>query len=233
MIGWYGDGNAYVGNPDLKPERADTLSAALALGGEADGWALKIAPHYTRVHDYIDAKFLKAMTDMMGMPTGFVQLQFANEEAEFYGIDISGAVTLRKGEAQDATRLSGSFSWLRGRNLSDDGPLYHQMPANLLLGLSHRQGALEMGADLNWIAEKTRVDAERNEPRTAAYALVNLRAAYSVKGVRLSIEATNLFDKGYDLPLGGMSLGDRAATGTLRPVPGAGRSVNLGLSASF
>jgi iron complex outermembrane receptor protein len=233
MIGWYGDGNAYVGNPDLKPERADTLSAALALGGEADGWALKIAPHYTRVHDYIDATFLKAMTDMMGMPTGFVQLQFANEEAEFYGIDISGAVTLRKGEAQDATRLSGSFSWLRGRNLSDDGPLYHQMPANLLLGLSHRQGALEMGADLNWIAEKTRVDAEPLLVVMLAYALVNLRAAYSVKGVRLSIEATNLFDKGYDLPLGGMSLGDRAATGTLRPVPGAGRSVNLGLSASF
>ena len=233
MIGWYGDGNGYVGNLDLKPERADTLSAALALGGKADAWSLKIAPHYTRVHDYIDARFLKAMTNMMGMSTGFVQLQFANEEAEFYGVDLSGAVTLHKGKGQDATRLTGSFSWLRGQNLADDGPLYHQMPANLLLGLAHRQGALELGADVNWIAEKTRVDDERNEPQTAAYALVNLRAAYSLKGVRLSIEAMNLFDKGHDLPLGGMSLGDRAATGDLRPVPGAGRSVNFGLSTSF
>ena len=54
-----------------------------------------------------------------------------------------------------------------------------------------------------------------------------------MKGVRLSIEAMNLFDKGHDLQLGGMSLGDRAATGDLRPVPGAGRSVNFGLSTSF
>ena len=106
-------------------------------------------------------------------------------------------------------------------------------PANLLLGLEHRQGALELGADFNWVAEKTRVDSTRNEPRTDAYALVNLRAATTLKGIRLSIEATNLFDKAYSLPLGGVSLGDRKATGVLRPVPGAGRSVNLGLSTSF
>ena len=233
MIGWYGDGNGYVGNLDLKPERADTLSAALSMGGEAQGWALKIAPHYTRVHDYIDATFLKAMTDMMGMPTGFVQLQFANKEAEFHGVDLSGAVTLRKGEGRNITRLTGAFSWLHGRNPATAAPLYHQMPANLLLGLEHRQGALELGADFNWVAEKTRVDSTRNEPRTDAYALVNLRAATTLKGIRLSIEATNLFDKAYSLPLGGVSLGDRKATGVLRPVPGAGRSVNLGLSTSF
>ena len=41
MIGWYGDGNGYVGNPDLKPERADTVSAALALGGGSQGWSLR------------------------------------------------------------------------------------------------------------------------------------------------------------------------------------------------
>ena len=28
---------------------------------------------------------LKDLTDMMGMPNGFVQLQFVNQEAEFYG----------------------------------------------------------------------------------------------------------------------------------------------------
>ncbi len=233
MIGWYGDGNGYVGNLDLRPERADTLSAALALGGEPDGWTLRVAPYYTRVHDYIDAKFLKAMTNMMGMPTGFVQLQFDNQEAEFVGLDLSGSVQLHKGDGPDGTRLKGSFSWLRGQNLTDRGPLYHQMPASLMAGLEHRQGALELGADFNWVAEKTRVDATRNEPRTNSYALLDLRAAYTLKGVRLSIEATNLFDKGYSLPLGGVSLGDKAATGVLRPVPGAGRSVNLGLSTSF
>ena len=37
----------------------------------------------------------------------------------------------------------------------------------------------------------------------------------------------------YNLPLGGMSLGDYKATGVLRPVAGRGRSVNFGLAASF
>ncbi|MGV3622213.1 MAG: TonB-dependent receptor domain-containing protein, partial [Archangium sp.] len=91
MIGWYGDGNGYVGNLALKPETADTLSAALNLKGEgAASWSLKIAPHYTRVDDYIDAVKLQDFTDMMGMPTPFAQLQFVNQDAEFYGIDVSG-----------------------------------------------------------------------------------------------------------------------------------------------
>ncbi|MEI2677581.1 MAG: hypothetical protein V9G29_06785 [Burkholderiaceae bacterium] len=77
------------------------------------------------------------------------------------------------------------------------------------------------------------MDATRNEPVTSAYALVNLRLAYNLGPLKLSVEAENLFDKGYNLPLGGVSLGDYKATGVLRPVPGRGRSVNFGLSASF
>ena len=231
MIGWYGDGNGYVGNVNLRTERADTLSAALDAKGQ--GWALRIAPYYTHVDNYIDAVFVKRLTDMLGMPTPFVQLQFANQQAEFYGLDLSGEVTLRRGAGRDGTTLSASLSWLHGQNLSDGGPLYRQMPLNGRVALQHRQGPLEAGVELEWVAEKTRVDATRNEPVTAAYALVNLRLAYDLGPARISLEALNLLDKGYDLPLGGVSLGDYRASGVLRPVPGRGRSVNLGLSASF
>ncbi|BBC72403.1 TonB-dependent receptor [Altererythrobacter sp. B11] len=234
MIGWYGDGNGYVGNLDLKPERADTVSAALSLGGFEQGWQLRLAPYYTHVSDYIDARFVQTLPDMMGMPSDFVQLQFANQEAEFYGVDLSGSVALaRDGIYGDATSLTASLSWLEGGNLTDHAPVYRQMPLNAKLGLTHRAGPVELGAELEWVAEKTRVDATRNEPRTEAYALVNLSAAYTLAGVRLSVEAENLFDKGYDLPLGGVSLGDYGVTGVLRPVPGRGRSINMGLSTSF
>ncbi|OJW66534.1 MAG: TonB-dependent receptor [Sphingomonadales bacterium 63-6] len=233
MIGWYGDGNGYVGNLDLKPERADTVSAALDLGGGSQGWSLRIAPYYTHVSDYIDAQFVQVLTDMMGMPSPFVQLKFANQEAEFYGVDVSGGVDLWRGEGQDGTRLNAAASWLRGDNLTDGGPVYRQMPFNARLSLDHRQGALELGAELQWVAEKTRVDATRNEPVTGDYALVNLSAAYTIAGIRLSLEAENLFDRAYALPLGGMSLGDYGATGDLRPVPGRGRSINVGLSTRF
>lgn len=233
MIGWYGDGNGYVGNLNLKSERADTLSAALDLKGANGGWSLRIAPYYTHVSDYIDAVFVKPITNMMAMPTPFVQLQFANQEAEFYGLDVSGQLVLARGEGQDATRLTGSLAWLHGQNLTDHGPLYHQMPLDLKLGLQHRAGPIEAGVELEWVAEKTRVDATRNEPRSDAYALVNLRLGYDLGPVRLSMEVENLLDKAYDLPLGGVSLGDYKATGVLRAVPGKGRSVNFGISTAF
>ncbi|PEQ10718.1 TonB-dependent receptor [Novosphingobium sp. PC22D] len=233
MIGWYGDGNGYVGDPDLAPEKADTLSAALALGGEGSAWTLRIAPYYTRVDDYIDAAFLQDLTDMAGMPTGFVQLRFANQDAEFYGIDLSGTVQLAKGENGDGTRLSGSMSWLESHNLTDGGPVYRQMPLAVKIGVAHRRDALELSADFEWVARKTRVDATRNEPMTAAYALLDLGAAYTVSGIRVSLDVENVFDTAYDLPLGGVSLGDYKATGVLRSVPGRGRSFNLGFSTRF
>jgi iron complex outermembrane receptor protein len=231
MIGWYGDGNGYVGNLDLKPERADTVSGAVSVSGQ--GWSIKAAPYYTHVSDYIDAVRLKSFNDMMGMPTGFVQLQFANQEAEFYGIDLSGSLMLWTGKDGDGTRLTGSLSYVHGQNLTDRGALYHQMPLDVKLGLQHRQGAFEAGLDLDVVKDKERVDATRNEPRTNGYALVGLSAAYTLKAVRISIAAENLLDQGYDLPLGGISLGDYDATGVRRSVAGRGRSINIGLSTRF
>ena len=234
MIGWFGDGNGYVGDPTLKPERADTISAAVSLkGAGANGWTLRIAPYYTRVHDYIDVVKLADFTNMMGMPTGFVQLRFANREAELYGVDVSGSLALWQSSSAGTAKLTATASWLRGRNLDDGGSLYHQMPFNATFALEHRLGGWESAVELTVVADKNRVDATRNEPRTDDYALVNLRTGYAWGNYRLGLDVQNLFDKGYDLPLGGMSLGDYKATGDLRPVPGRGRSFNIGLTAKF
>ncbi|MET3528575.1 TonB-dependent receptor [Phenylobacterium koreense] len=233
MVGWFGDGNGYVGDVALEPERADTVSAAASLKGDGDGWALRIAPYYTRVHDYIDVVKLADFTDTTGAPTGFAQLQFANRKAEFYGVDVSGAVPLWRSSAAGSTRLTATASWLRGRNLDGGGALYHQMPFNAKLGLEHQLGGWESAAELELVADKNRVDARRNEPRTAGYALINLRTGYAWGRYRLNLDVQNLLDKDHDLPLGGMSLGDLRATGDLRPVPGRGRSVNIGLAATF
>lgn len=229
MIGWYGDGNGYVGFIDLKPERADTVSAAAEIhGGEGAGrWFVRVAPYYTHVNDYIDAVPVQTFSD------GTVQLRFANQKAEFYGADAAAAVALWRGKGEDATRLTGSASYVRGRNLSDDGSLYHQMPFHASLGLAHRQNGIEAGVTVDYVARKTRVDATRNEPKTDDYVLADLHTAYSWRAFRLSLDITNLFDIGYDLPLGGLSLGDKYATGTVRPVPGIGRSVNVGFSVRF
>lgn len=234
MIGWFGDGNGYVGNLDLKPEKADTLSAALTLrdGGE-EGWFFKVAPYYTHVTDYIDVVKLQNFTDMMGMPTAIVQLQFTNQDAEIYGLDVSGSVPLWSNDRFGKGGLSGKASWLRGRNKSDNAPLYHQMPLSGAVSLEHSLAGFETRIDLIWASGKDRVDPTRNEPRTAGYALLDAQVAYSWKAYRFTVAAENLFDKAYSAPLGGMSLGDYNATGVLRPVPGRGRSINIGFDVKF
>ncbi|HZU65328.1 MAG TPA: TonB-dependent receptor [Novosphingobium sp.] len=229
MIGWFGDGNGYFGNLALKPERADTISGSITFSGRGkQGWFVKLAPYYTHVNDYIDARYVKSLG-------AFAQLQFANEEAQFYGLDVSGAATVWNGGRFGQTRFSGTLSWLRGQNLTDHTPLYHQMPLNLMASLEHTLGGFTGTLELNWVDSKTRVDTARNEPTTPAYALVNLRGAYQRGSWRLSLAIENLLDKAYYLPLGGLALGDYSASGgaVLRPVAGRGRSVNVGLARRF
>ena len=228
MIGWYGDGNGYVGNLNLKPESADTVSAAVTFaGGGEHGWHLRVSPYYTRVNNYIDA------VKIADLSATAVQLQFRNQDAEFYGLDVSGHLPLWNSAGAGSAHLKAVASWVHGQNLNDGGALYHQMPLNATLTLEHRLGGWESAAEVELVTDKTRVDATRLEPETNGYALVNLRTGYGWQNLRLTFEVQNLFDTGYDLPLGGMSLGDLKADGVLRPVPGRGRSFNVGLTAKF
>src|SRR3546814_11931035 len=120
MIGWFGDGNGYVGDPGLKPERADTVSAAVSLkGAAADGWSLRIAPFYTRVHNYIDVVKLADFTNMMGMPTGFVQLRFVHRDAEIYGLYVLGSLAMWWSSWAGTGKLKGRASWRAGGNLGE------------------------------------------------------------------------------------------------------------------
>jgi hypothetical protein len=83
-----------------------------------------------------------------------VQLQFANQRAEFFGVDVSGHATLRKGADRDVTTLTASLAYVHGQNLSDGGPLYHQMPLDIKVGWNTGR-ALEAGVDLNGSPPRT------------------------------------------------------------------------------
>lgn len=234
MIGWYGDGNGYVGNLALKAQKADTFSGAVQVsgGGEGGRW-LKVEPFYTRVTDFIDARKIADLTNMAGKPNGFTQLQFANVGVELRGVDVSAATPLWSSPSWGKARLEAGLSALHGENRATGAPLYRQMPLNGRVALHHAQGAWVNTVEVELVADKDRVDSARNERRTAAYQLLNARTAYSWKTLTLSLAVENLTNRGYDLPLGGVSLGDYGVTGALRQAPGRGRSVDVGLTAKF
>ncbi len=80
MIGWFGDGNYYVGNNNLKSEAANTISGTARLARQ---WCptpgrVKATPYFTYVENYIDVDTIG--TTMYGMST-FNQLRFANHDA--------------------------------------------------------------------------------------------------------------------------------------------------------
>jgi iron complex outermembrane receptor protein len=50
-----GDGNGYVGDINLKPEQANTLSATFDWHAPERDWEIQATPYYTYVTDYVDA----------------------------------------------------------------------------------------------------------------------------------------------------------------------------------
>ncbi|WP_119967054.1 TonB-dependent receptor [Simplicispira lacusdiani] len=246
MINLVGDGNGYVGNPDLQPETANTLSAT-ADWHDATGeqWGVKFTPYLSYVQNYIDAKRCSgggAMTACTAAnrtaTTGFVYLQFANQDARLHGFDLSGFTDLGKTANWGQFTLSGMLSYVQGKNRETGDHLYGIMPLNGRVALTQRLGAWSGTAELLMVSAKTRVSAVRNELPTAGYGLVNLRASYEWKQVRLDVGIDNLFDRFYNHPQGGAYVGQgMTMAGTAVPwgvrVPGMGRSVNVGVTVKF
>ena len=235
MIGWFGDANGYVGDPDLKPETANTVSATLNLHDAAQAqWELKLTPYYTYVQDYIGVNRIGTFNLATGVPRAL--LQFQNQDAQFYGVEAAFKRSLWDNVRFGQGRVSGSLGWTRGERVSNGDDLYHIMPLQFKASLEQRLGAWSNAVDLQLVDSKTEVDSVRYESKTAGYTLVNLRTGYQWKKARLDLGVTNLFDKFYYLPLGGADYANWNASGgqgAIGPVAGMGRSVNVGLSVDF
>ncbi|KIZ40635.1 MULTISPECIES: TonB-dependent receptor [Rhodopseudomonas] len=244
MVGWFGDGNGYVGNLDLKPEKAHTASFTAAWHDPAQTlWEVKVTPYYSYVEDYIDVDRC-ATGSACGAAnrtatSGFVFLQFANHDAQLYGVNLDGKLALWDNPSYGRGVFRGQLSYVRGER-TDGVNLYHVMPVNAKIALDHAIGNWTSSIELQLVGAKDEVSQVHNELTTPSYALLNLRTGYQWGMVRLDVGIDNLFNKFYYLPLGGADLvdykevsmmGSSAAYGY--NVAGAGRSVNARLTAKF
>jgi iron complex outermembrane receptor protein len=231
MTNWFGDGNGYVGDIDLKPETAYTLAftAHWHGGAGAQAWFVKLNPYFNRVQDYIDVDVLDSFNPYMMMSADGALLRFANHDAKLYGANLSWSVPVAAN-----VKFSGNTAYTRGKRI-DGGDLYHIMPLNALLALEHTSGAWSSQIEARLVARKQHPDLRRLEPQTGGYGLLNLRTNYQVqKNLRLSAGISNLLDKVYADPLGGVYLsGLQRQGGALQPLPGYGRSFDAGLTLTF
>ena len=245
MNGWFGDGNGYTGNLDLRPEVANTGSATAGWHDAAKkGWELKVTPYLTYVQDYIDVDRCPVIADgsdgctaaMFSATSGFVTLQFANHAARLYGVDGSFRVPLGDSAQLGTFALTGLIGWVRGKNLDTGDNLYHMMPLHGTLALQHLRGNWSSALEFQAVDAKTDVEAVRIELPTPGYTLVNLRTGYQWHlaervGIRLDAGIDNLAGRNYVLPLGGRYLaGDPTGASS---VPGMGRTFYTGLRFQF
>ena len=228
MIGWFGDGNGYVGNLNLSPEVANTASFTVTWHDPTDdGWEVKVQPYYTYTHNYINVVRIGSFSD------GMSKLQFVNHNAQSYGINSSARARLWKTEAYGTGEIRANLNWVRGQDLQNHSGLYHQMPTNGTVGLYETYQNWTGRIETTLVKSKSTVDWVRNEPRTPGYVLLGIGGSYRWRNFLLDASIENICNQKYYLPLGGMSLGDYKATGIMSPLQGMGRSFNVSLTASF
>ncbi len=236
MIGWFGDANGYVGDPDLKPEIANTINASVTWKStDAKAWEVKLAPHFSYVQDYIDADVIGTYHPYNIASVTRALLRFANHDARLWGIDLSGNMRMWNNAQYGHGQIKGSLAFTKGER-TDGGVLYHIMPLNASVSIEQMANAWTNSLELQLIDKKTNVDTQRYEPETDGYALVNLSTRYQFNDkANITFGIRNLFDKQYDLPLGGVSIADLKSTmsGPLASVTGPGRSFEAGLNIKF
>ncbi|WP_373509866.1 hypothetical protein [Thiocapsa sp.] len=246
MNNFVGDGNGYVGNIDLQAEVAGTNSLTADWHDAArERWGLRVTPYYTYVQDYVDALQWDSTTNaprLVPVVDDFTVLRYVNQSAELYGLDLSARYLIghatRYGDF--TTQLVASYT--KGENQDTGDNLYNIMPLNATLSLIQEVGPWRNTLEGEFVEAKEDVSQVRNEMRTAGYGLAHLRSRYEKMTWSVEVGVENLFDRSYDLTLGGAYVG-QGTTMTIpplpnqpqwgTPVPGPGRTIYAGVTVAF
>ncbi len=244
MINMAGDGNGYVGNLELEPEIAHTVSATFDWRGVNEKkWGITAAPYFSYIEDYIDVNRCASQNMNCGANNqtrteGFVYLQFVNESARIYGVDLSGFIVLGENTPYGDLTATAIVNYVRGKNKTTDDNLYNIMPINAKFSLQHNRNDWTNTLELELVDNKSNVTSVRNEVETSGYGLLHLRSNYQWNSLRIDFGIENIFDRFYNHPMSGAYTGQGK---TMSPmdvpwgvsVPGMGRSIYTSVNYKF
>lgn len=186
-----------IPNPDLEPERSDSLEAGLRLSGAAASGTLSV--YGSRYRDFIESR----VNIGVDADTGTTLFQSRNvARAEIWGAETTldfffGAWNA----ALDGWTGRIAFAWTEGEDTVRDVPLNSIDPPHGLLGLRYEtpSGRLGIGLDLTLVAAKHDVD-ETAAPlfQPDGYAVADLRLQWRwSERVTLDLGLFNLADRSY------------------------------------
>lgn len=198
-----GDGNNYVGNINLQPEQAQQVE----LGLDWDFGDFYFSPRFYRrdVDNYIQGVAATNMaavgvsTNANGDPT---PLMFANSEAEFTGVDLTGGFRIN-----DNWRIEAIASRVRGKREDIPDYLYRVSPDSGRLSLYYETADFAAQVEQVIVADQDRLSATNtNDPgnpnnsfiTSQGYTLSNAYLNWLLSSnLTVSVGVENLFDKEY------------------------------------
>ena len=226
-----GDGNNYVGNPDLAPETSDQFELGLDWSNGVDWFSPRF---FVRdVDDYIQGVPATNMAvvgvsrNANGDPT---PLMFANTRAEFRGVDLSFGYTFN-----DRWRVEGMASHVNAERGDVADYLYRVNPDNARVSLLYETGGFSARIEQVVVLEQNQVsrtntydpmNPKNNAAPTDGYNLTNVYLNWLTgRGITFTLGAENLFDTDYVNHLTGFN---RVASGVV-PIGSRmyGQGVNL------
>ncbi len=224
MINWFGDGNGYVGDVDLKPEVAHKFSAKYTYN-DKKRFKVELAPFFNYVENFIDAN----VVDTDGVRN---YLQFTNEDAVLYGFDFNADVGIVSSEKLGELSLRTLGSYTRGYRVDKKADLYHLMPLNMNITLRHQLSFWENDLTVRMVAQKKTVNKLRLEAQTAGYALLDFATRLKWSKFTLELGVSNMLDKDYQMPLAGIDLVNYSFANRVAQF-GMGRSYNTSFIMEF
>lgn len=224
--GGLADGNIYVGDVNLKIEKA--WIAELGVDWQGDTAYARPVIYYRRINDFIQGVPFDATPGILNTPVEIVSngsgdptpLRFANTDARIWGADIAFGAKIA-----GPLRIDGVASYVRAERTDIADNLYRMAPANGRLAVSWEESRWSISVEGQFIARQNHVSATNTEVPSAGYVLANISGYWLIHdGVRLDLGIENLFDTYYLEHLAGYN----RITGSDVPLgsrlPGAGRS---------
>jgi len=227
--GGLADGRTYIGGLGLDEERSNEV--VVGFGTSSGRFALSPEVFYRRIDGYIQGIPSGNSTANMvsQMMSGNPALEFANVDAEIYGVDLAWKLELGREWFVD-----GIVSYARGKRTDISDNLYRLAPPNASFGLTWDAESVSANAEVVAYAEQDKVSIYNGEQPTPGYALVNVAAAWNpVETLRVEARVDNLLDKTYQDHVAGIN----RANGSDIPVGlrlyGTERTLSAGLIWSF
>ena len=223
--GGLADGRTYVGGLGLDEERSNEI----VVGFSAAAGRLTVSPQvfYRRVDGYIQgvASSNGLANTVSQMMSGNPVLEFANVDAEIYGVDLAWKL-----ELEGNWYMDGIASWARGKRTDVSDNLYRLAPPNGSIGLTWDTDRVSAGAELVAYAKQDEVSVYNDEQQTPGYALLNATVSWQPsEALRLEARLDNLLDKTYQDHVAGINRADGSDIPVGARLYGAERTLSAGL----